>query len=98
MQNKSSQPSETSLTGEGESTAPEEPSAIAVQPGEEEDPEEAELQKEALKAAQHAVSQQKQITNLFDSECMKLRQAAETTDAENDSAIAGSSNIDLLNP
>lgn len=96
MQNKS-QPSEHLATDDGEPTAPEEPS-VAGEPGEEEDPEEAELRREALKAAQNAVSQQKKITNLFDSECLKLRQAAETTDAANDSAVAGSSNMDLLNP
>lgn len=98
MQNKSSQPTEAALLGDVECTTSEEPSAMGLQPGEEEDPEEAELRREALKAAQLAVSEQKKITNLFDNECLKLRQAAETTDATNDSAIAGSSNMDLLNP
>ncbi|XP_043726158.1 chromatin-remodeling ATPase INO80 isoform X2 [Telopea speciosissima] len=68
-----------------------------VKPGEE-DPEEAELRLEALRAAQLAVSQQKKITSAFDSECQKLREAAETEGQTKDSSIAGSSNIDLLHP
>ncbi|KAG1371170.1 chromatin-remodeling ATPase INO80 [Cocos nucifera] len=100
MQNKSTtQPAETLSLAEGESKAPEEGSILVdVKPGEEEDPEEAELKREALRAAQQAVSQQKKITNAFDNECLKLRQAAEANVPADDSSIAGSSNIDLLNP
>ncbi|KAJ4977855.1 hypothetical protein NE237_008635 [Protea cynaroides] len=72
-------------------------SASDVRPGEE-DPEEAELRREALIAAQQAVSQQKMITSAFDSECQKLREAAETEGQPKDTSIAGSSNIDLLHP
>lgn len=60
---------------------------------EEEDPVEAELKMEALKAAQDAVSKQKKITSAFDDDCLKLRQAA-----PEEAPIAGSSNIDLLHP
>ncbi|KAL1821631.1 hypothetical protein DCAR_0418060 [Daucus carota subsp. sativus] len=60
---------------------------------EEEDPIEAELKLEALKAAQDAVSKQKKITSAFDDDCLKLRQAA-----PEEAPIAGSSNIDLLHP
>ncbi|KAK9289646.1 hypothetical protein L1049_007804 [Liquidambar formosana] len=62
---------------------------------EEEDPEDAELRKEALKAAQDAVSKQKKLTNAFDTECLKLRQAAEP---EVPTSVAGSGNIDLVHP
>ncbi|OMO51090.1 hypothetical protein CCACVL1_30011 [Corchorus capsularis] len=68
-----------------------------VMPGEE-DPEEAELKKEALKAAQDAVSKQKKLTNAFDTECLKLRQSSETEVPLEDNSVAGSSNIDLHNP
>lgn len=97
MQHKStSQPPDSLPPADGESKAPDEISELAdTKQGEDDDPEEAELRKEALKAAQHAVSQQKMITNAFDSACMKLRQDAEPA---NDSSIAGSTNIDLLNP
>ncbi|KAF3326206.1 DNA helicase INO80-like isoform X1 [Carex littledalei] len=65
--------------------------------GEEEDTEESELKKEALRAAQLAVSQQKKITDAFDTECSKLRQASELGSTAIDPAIA-ESNMDLLNP
>lgn len=91
MQNKSSQPSEA-LPIEDHDVAE------GLSAFDEEDPEEAELKREALLAAQNAVSQQKKITNLFDDESLKLRKAAETTAAANDPEISGASNIDLLNP
>lgn len=69
-----------------------------AEPSEQEDPEEAELKKEALKAAQNAVSKQKKLTSAFDTECLRLRQAAETDASSNDISVAGSSNIDLHNP
>ncbi|KAI0519983.1 hypothetical protein KFK09_007448 [Dendrobium nobile] len=97
MQNKaSSQSTETLPVAEGEDT--ERTSSADVKSGEEEDPEEAEFKKQALKAAQHAASQQRKITNEFDSECLKLRQAVEPTDVANESSITGSSNMDLLHP
>jgi DNA helicase INO80 len=65
---------------------------------EEEDPEEAQMKLEALKAAQDAVSKQKKITSAFDDECLKLRQVSEIEAAEQDASISGSSNIDLLHP
>ncbi|XP_072977502.1 chromatin-remodeling ATPase INO80 isoform X1 [Typha angustifolia] len=100
MQNKpTSQSAEDILSADGEAKGPEEGSTIAdVKPGEEEDPEEAKLRREALRAAQHAVSQQKMKTSEFDNECLKLRQDAESSFPANDSAISGSTNIDLLNP
>lgn len=98
MQKKaSSQPAETLPVAEGEDQ--ERKSSADIKSGEEEDPEEAELKKQALKAAQHAASQQRKITDEFDSEYMKLRQAAEPTDAAIESSmITGSSNMDLLHP
>ncbi|XP_062117836.1 chromatin-remodeling ATPase INO80 isoform X2 [Humulus lupulus] len=97
MQNKSStQPSETTLMGDEETNEQEE-HIISVDAGmvEEDDPEEAELKKEALKAAQDAVSKQKKLTSAFDNECMKLRQ---TSEPEAPQEVAGASNIDLLHP
>ncbi|KAJ3683791.1 hypothetical protein LUZ60_014018 [Juncus effusus] len=58
----------------------------------EEDEEEAELKREALRAAQLAVSQQKRITDAFDNECQKLREVVEAAEAGADS------NMDLLHP
>ncbi|KAK9125166.1 hypothetical protein Scep_014012 [Stephania cephalantha] len=99
MQNKfSSQTSETLTVGEGE---PENDGDLPIGDGvpeEEEDSEEVQLKKEALMAAQLAVSQQKRITSAFDSECMKLRQVSEPEEVPKEATIAGSSNIDLLNP
>ncbi|XP_022748348.1 DNA helicase INO80 isoform X1 [Durio zibethinus] len=97
MQNKAnSQPSEALPAGDEESNDDEEEDNSGA--GGEEDPEEAELKKEALRAAQDAVSKQKKLTSAFDTECFKLRQAAETEVPLEDSSVAGSSNIDLHNP
>uniref|UniRef100_A0ACD5XKY0 Uncharacterized protein n=1 Tax=Avena sativa TaxID=4498 RepID=A0ACD5XKY0_AVESA len=59
----------------GESALPDEGSV--PEDDEEEDPEEAELKREALRAAQHAVSQQKRMTNAFDSEIVRLCQSSD---------------------
>lgn len=64
----------------------------------EEDPEEVEMKMEALKAAQDAYSKQQKITSAFDDEYMRLRQASGVEDPEEQASVAGSSNIDLLNP
>lgn len=64
----------------------------------EEDAEDAELKKEALRAAQDAVSKQKKLTSAFDDECMKLRQANDLDVPSEDASAAASSNIDLLHP
>lgn len=98
MQNKSSsQPSEAVLMG-NEKTNDQEMlvSSSDAAPVEEDDPEEAEMKMEALKAAQDAVSKQKKLTSAFDSECMRLRQAAEPESAPQE--VAGANNIDLLHP
>nr|XP_004236584.1 chromatin-remodeling ATPase INO80 [Solanum lycopersicum] len=96
MQNKSTLPSEAVTLGDEMINDPEILLASTeVRPGEEEDPEEAELRKEALKAAQDAVSKQKMMTSAFDSECLKLRQAAEIEPSQQDVAAA---DIDLLHP
>ncbi|XP_042514394.1 chromatin-remodeling ATPase INO80-like isoform X2 [Macadamia integrifolia] len=99
MQNKTTpQTSEALPVGDGEPNNQDlSPSSSDVKLGEE-DPEEAELRREALRAAQLAVSQQKKITSAFDSECQKLREAAETEGQPKDTSIAGSSNMDLLHP
>ncbi|KAK4373713.1 hypothetical protein RND71_009097 [Anisodus tanguticus] len=96
MQNKSTLPSEAVTSGD-EMTNDQEMllSSTEARPGEEEDPEEAELRKEALKAAQDAVSKQKMMTSAFDNECLKLRQAAEIEPSQQDAAAA---DIDLLHP
>ncbi|KAK5803856.1 hypothetical protein PVK06_031505 [Gossypium arboreum] len=97
MQNKAnSQPSEALPAKDEESNDDEKEDDGG--PGVEEDPEEAELKKEALRAAQDAVSKQKKLTSAFDTECIKLRQAAETEVSLEDNSVAGSSNIDLHNP
>ncbi|XP_060183897.1 chromatin-remodeling ATPase INO80 isoform X1 [Lycium barbarum] len=95
MQNKSTLPSEAVTSGDELTNDQEMLSSTEARPGEEEDPEDAELRKEALKAAQDAVSKQKMITSAFDNECLKLRQAAEIEPSEQDAAAA---NIDLLHP
>lgn len=100
MQNKSTaQPSEVLIQGD---ESPRDEDAVQVysdaKPGEEEDPEEAKLKMEALKAAQDAASKQKEMTSVFDSECSKLRQGAELEIPLEDASISGSSNIDLLHP
>ncbi|KAL6009951.1 hypothetical protein ACLOJK_000382 [Asimina triloba] len=96
MQNKSASASE--ILPEEESNDAELPHGSEKVLVEEEDPEEAALKREALRAAQAAVSQQKKITSAFDDECMKLRQAVETEGQQSENSIAGSSNIDLLHP
>ena len=73
-------------------------SSSDVSPGEEEDPEEAELKKEAMRAAQNAVSKQKLLTSVFDTECSKLREVFESELPSQDALVTGSSNIDLHNP
>ncbi|KAK3127778.1 hypothetical protein QOZ80_7AG0578330 [Eleusine coracana subsp. coracana] len=85
MQNKageSAQPAEGSVSGEDE----------------EEDPEDAELKREALRAAQHAVTQQKRMTNAFDSEVVRLRQTSDSGIPVDDSSTMDPSKIDLLHP
>ncbi|GER57189.1 DNA helicase INO80 [Striga asiatica] len=89
MQNKTSQPSEL---GE-EKTHDQEDRAE-----EEDDPEDAELRKEALRAAQDAVSKQKMMLSAFDNECLKLRIASDADASLQDGSAAESSNIDLLHP
>ncbi|CAN4106608.1 unnamed protein product [Withania somnifera] len=96
MQNKSALPSEAVTLGDEMSNDQEMLlSSNEARPAEEEDPEEAELRKEALKVAQDAVSKQKMMTSAFDSECLKLRQAAEIEPSQQDAAAA---DIDLLHP
>ncbi|GJT52392.1 DNA helicase INO80 isoform X2 [Tanacetum coccineum] len=46
----------------------------AILASSEEDPEEAEMKMEAVRAAQDAVSKQKMITDAFDDECLKLQE------------------------
>ncbi|CAL4931007.1 unnamed protein product [Urochloa decumbens] len=65
---------------------------------EEADPEEAQLKREALRAAQHAVSQQKMKTNAFDSEVVRIRQTSESGLPTDDSSSMDPSKIDLLHP
>ncbi|KAK3217953.1 hypothetical protein Dsin_011923 [Dipteronia sinensis] len=100
MQNKSnSQPSEALPVGDEKSNDQDMLlSSSDVSPGEEEDPEEAELKKEAMRAAQNAVSKQKLLTSVFDTECSKLREVVESELPSQDASVAGSSNIDLHNP
>uniref|UniRef100_A0A2P2MVK8 Chromatin-remodeling ATPase INO80 n=1 Tax=Rhizophora mucronata TaxID=61149 RepID=A0A2P2MVK8_RHIMU len=100
MQNKpNSQPSRGLSLGEEEADDQEvHLSSPKSQPGEEKDPEEVELRKVALKAAQDAVSKQKKLTSAFDTECSRLREVADTEGPSNDVLVAGSSNIDLHNP
>ncbi|KAL6534641.1 putative DNA helicase ino80 [Orobanche gracilis] len=91
MQNKTLQPSES--LGEEKPNDQDE-----ARLEEEEDPEDAELRKEALRAAQDAVSKQKMMTNAFDSECLKLRLASDGEVPLQDACAIESSNIDLLHP
>lgn len=97
MQNKSSaQPSEAALVGDEEIKEQEAlVSSSDAGPVEEEDPEEAELKREALRAAQDAVSKQKRLTSAFDSECNVLRHTGEP---EASQEVAGASNMDLHEP
>lgn len=62
------------------------------------DPEAAELKREALRAAQKAVSKQKEITNAFDGECLRLRQNVEPEGLGSDASITGPGKMDLLHP
>jgi len=73
-------------------------SSLEAKLGEEEDPEEAELKREALRAAQDAVSKQKKLTSTFDTECLKLRDAGDLVAPQEDASFVGSTNIDLLHP
>ncbi|XP_047315374.1 chromatin-remodeling ATPase INO80-like isoform X2 [Impatiens glandulifera] len=67
--------------------------------GEEEDAEEAELKREALRAAQEAVSKQKKFTSDFDSECSRFRQDGADPDSDQqDMSVEESNNMDLLHP
>ncbi|XP_020226149.1 chromatin-remodeling ATPase INO80 [Cajanus cajan] len=99
MQNKSSVHSSDALPLVDEKTSGDQDALFDTSDAghnEEEDAEEAELKKEALKAAQEAVSKQKRLTNDFDSECMRLRQVGETDSLTEQ--VAGASNIDLQTP
>lgn len=98
MQNKSNLLSSEALTMEDENTNDQDALNNSSHAGniEEEDPEEAELKKEALKAAQEAVSKQRSLTSAFDSECSRLRQAGESDTLPPE--VAGASNIDLQTP
>lgn len=97
MQNKTSQSSEA--VGEEKYNDQEMLlSSSGTQLDEEEDPEEAELRKEALKAAHDAVSKQKMMTSAFDNECLKLRLAGDAEAPLQDASVTESSNIDLLHP
>jgi DNA helicase INO80 len=80
----------------GESALPDE--ASVPEADEEEDPEEAELKREALRAAQQAVSQQKRITNAFDSEIVRLSQPSDSGIPTDGSASMEPNKIDLLHP
>nr|XP_043609117.1 chromatin-remodeling ATPase INO80 [Erigeron canadensis] len=98
MQNKSTpQPSEALLEDDkmdGQEAIMSSSELVA----QEEDPDEAEMKMEALKAAQDAVSKQKQITSEFDDEILRWRQVTGAEDPEQLALVAGSSNIDLLHP
>jgi DNA helicase INO80 len=96
MQNKSI--SSEALTMADESTNDENAliNSLADGPSGEEDPEEVELKKEALKAAQEAVSKQKMLTSAFDTECLRLRHAGESDSLQPE--VSGASNIDLKTP
>ncbi|CAJ2673301.1 unnamed protein product [Trifolium pratense] len=98
MQNKSDLLSSEALPMAEEKTNDQDAPFISSDagPNEEEDPEEAELKKEALKAAQEAVFKQKKLTNAFDSECLRLRQVGEADPLTQE--VAGASNIDLQTP
>ncbi|XP_078444984.1 DNA helicase INO80-like protein isoform X2 [Wolffia australiana] len=65
---------------------------------EDDDLEAAELKREALRAAQKAFSKQREITDAFDGECLRLRQNAESEGLGNDVSIDGSGKMDLLHP
>ncbi|XP_061339014.1 chromatin-remodeling ATPase INO80-like [Gastrolobium bilobum] len=98
MQNKSNIPSSEALPTVDENTNDQDAviDSSDAGPNEEEDLEEVELKKEALKAAQEAVSKQRRLTDAFDTECLRLRLAGETDSLP--SEVAGASNIDLQTP
>ncbi|KHN45534.1 DNA helicase INO80 [Glycine soja] len=98
MQNKSSVHSSDALPSVDENTNDQDVLFDSSDAGhnEEEDPEEAELKKEALKAAQEAVSKQRMLTNAFDSACLRFRQVDEADSLTRQ--LAGGSNIDLQTP
>ncbi|XP_026425969.1 chromatin-remodeling ATPase INO80-like isoform X1 [Papaver somniferum] len=99
MQKKSmSQPSEALSMDDGELKGLEVQLSTSDDKKEEEDPEESEMKREALKVAQLAVLEQMKITRTFDNECSKLRQTAEPDVPPDEAPIAGSSSVDLLNP
>lgn len=100
MQNKSASQSIEALAAGDQAPNDEEKflSSEAKLDEEEEDPEDAEIRKEALKAAQDAVSKQKKMTSAFDDECLKLRQAVDVEALQQDGSVTVSSNIDLLHP
>lgn len=99
MQNKTTIQTSEALTAGDEKSSQEMLLSSSEAPLEEDDDfEDAELRKEALKAAQDAVSKQKMMTSAFDSECSRLRQAIGTDPTLQDVSVAESSNIDLLHP
>ncbi|KAK6151316.1 hypothetical protein DH2020_013951 [Rehmannia glutinosa] len=89
MQNKSSQPSELTV-GEEKSIDQEMLLSSSEARLEEEDPEDAELRREALRAAHDAVSKQKMMTSAFDNECLKLRLASDAEAALQDASVTES--------
>ncbi|KAL1312465.1 hypothetical protein HN51_039075 [Arachis hypogaea] len=96
MQNKSSLVSEALPMGDESTNDQDLIDSSTFGRNEEEDHEEAELKKEALKAAQEAVSKQRRLTSAFDTECLRLRQADEADLLQPE--VAGASNIDLQTP
>ncbi|KAD6119634.1 hypothetical protein E3N88_10905 [Mikania micrantha] len=98
MQNKTASQTQGTFTEEENKVVNQEAILTSEVNTEYEDPEEAEMRKEALKAAQDAVSKQKMITSAFDDECLKLREAVGTDAPDQDASIAGSTDIDLLHP
>lgn len=98
MQNKAAQASEALTTDDETSNDQKMLSSSSETRLEDEDPEDAELRKEALRAAQDAVSKQKRMTSAFDNECLKLRHTSDAEGLLQDASVSESSNIDLLHP
>ncbi|KAI3760684.1 hypothetical protein L1987_51082 [Smallanthus sonchifolius] len=98
MQNKTASQPQGTLTEEENTVVDQEAILTSEVNIEDEDPEEAEMKKEALKAAQDAVTKQKMIISAFDDDCLKLRQAVGTDAPDQDASFAGSTDIDLLHP
>ncbi|KAL0848272.1 hypothetical protein Bca101_021519 [Brassica carinata] len=99
MQNKTDAMPSGSLPTGDESLVDEallEPSAEKL--SEVEDPEDAKMKEDALKAAREAVSKQRKITDAFDTEYMKLQQTSDMEGPSIDVSVSGSGNIDLHNP